>query len=327
MMRPRFLSATLVLSCAAFVVTACWGQSLVAVSARTEGAVKLYSPVRDVLRLVTSVPAGKQPGEMCLDPGGTHLFVGEVAEKQVGILDLASKTMVGTISDPGIKSPDGCTVSPDGKKLYLVDKEANIVFVFNTATRELIKKIEVGEEPRRALFSRDGKTVIVTCAGADNLTVMDAATDTIVRTVKTGHGPQDLAFTPDGKLLVVGLIDDDAVGYFKGGTLEFDQEVGTVQSPQHVVPSKDGQFVFVSGHFHGVVGVMNLRPNSRLARRLIQTIPVGSKTQWGLTMSADGKYLYATVPADDVVSIVDLQLMKSVFSVPAKGAGAVIFCK
>lgn len=234
--------------------------------------------------------------------------------------------MLGTISDPGIESPDGCTVSPDGSKLYVVDKEANAVFIFNPATRTLIKKIAVGQEPRRALFSRDGKTVIVTCAEAANLTVLNASTDTIVRTVKTGHGPQDLTFTPDGKLLVVGLIDDDAVGYFNSDTLEFVQEVGTVQSPQHVIPSKDGQFVFVSGHLMGAIGVMNLRPNSRLARRVIDIIPVGTKSQWGLTISADGKYLYSTQPSDDAVSVVDLQLMKSVFSVPAKAAGAIIFC-
>lgn len=325
MFRMRFLIGAigLVLLCPATSP----GQSLVAVSARGEGAVQLYSPVRDVLRLVKSVPAGRQPGEMCLDPEGTHLFVGEVPEKQVGVLDLQSKAIVATISDPGIESPDGCTVSPDGGKLYLVDREANTVFVFNIASRQLIKKIAVGQEPRRALFSRDGKTIIVTSAEAATLTVIDASTDTIVRTVKTGHGPQDLAFTPDGKLLVVGLIDDDAVGYFNANTLELEQEVGTVQSPQHVVPSLDGQLLFVSGHLQGVIGVMNLRPNSRLARRLVQTIPVGTRSQWGLTMSADGKYLYSTQPADDALSVIDLQLMKAVFTLHVAGAGAVIFCK
>jgi YVTN family beta-propeller protein len=326
-MRPRVFGVIGILSCAVFCVTTARGESLVAVSARGEGAVKLYSPARDILRLVQSIPAGKQPGEMCLAPDGVHLFVGEVPEKQIGIIDLRSKAMTGAISDPGIQSPDGCTVSPDGKKLYVVDKEANAVFIFNATTHALIKKIAVGEEPRRALFSRDGKTVIVTCAGAANLTVLDASNDTIVRTVKTGHGPQDLAFTPDGKLLVVGLIDDDAVGYFNGDTLEFDQEVGTVQSPQRVVPSIDGQLVFVSGHFKGVVGVMNLRPDSRLARRVIATIPVGAKSQWGLTMSGDGKYLYSTQPSEDALSVVDVQLMQAVFSVPVKAAGAVIYCK
>jgi YVTN family beta-propeller protein len=305
----------------------CSAQPLVAVSASGEHTVRLYSPVRDVLRLVTSVPAGRQPGEMCVDPSGAHLYVAEVPEKQVGELDLQSRAMVATMADPAMVSPDGCAVSPDGEKLYVVDKGANTVFVFDVRSRQLMKKVAVGQEPRRALFSPDGKTLIVTCAGANDLTVIDASTATIVRTVNTGHGPQDLAFTPDGKLLVVGLIDDDAVGYFDAGTLEFEQEVGTVQSPQHVVPSLDGQFVFVSGHFAGVVGVMNLRPNSRLQRRLIATIPVGTRTQWGLTMSADGKYLYSTQPADNTLSVIDLQLMKAVFTTPVPGAGAVIFCK
>jgi YVTN family beta-propeller protein len=300
---------------------------MVAVSARGEGAVKLYHPMRDILRLVTSIPAGKSPGEMCLDPSNTHLYVGEVPEKQIGVLDLQSKTMSGTISDPGMESPDGCTVSPDGKKLYVVDKEANDVFVFDLASHQLTKKIAVGQEPRRALFSRDGKTIIVTSAEAATLTVMDAATDRITKTVKVGSGPQDLAFTPDGKILVVGLIDDDSVGLYDANSLQLVQQVGTVQSPQHVVPSADGQFVFVSGHIQGVIGVMNMRADSRFTHRLLETIPVGTKSQWGLTMSSEGKYLYSTQPSDDALSVIDLQLMKSVFSVTVKGAGAVIYIK
>ncbi len=324
-MKLRLLTAIFLLSLAGVLPS--WGQPLVAVSARGEGTVLLFAPTRDILRPVASIPAGKDPGEMCLTPDGTHLYVGEVAEKQVGLIDLKSKTMVATFSGPGMKSPDGCTVSPDGSKLYVVDKVANAVFVFSTDSQKLLKNIAVGQEPRRALFSVDHKTIIVTCASADNLTVIDAATDTVVRTVKVGSGPQDEAFTPDGKLLVVGLIDDDAVGYYDANTLDLVQEVGTVQSPQRVIPSLDGQLVFVSGHFAGVVGVMNLRPNSRLARRLVQVIPVGTRTQWGLTMSTDGKYLYSTQPGDNAVSVIDLQLMKSVFTAPVKGAGAVIYCK
>lgn len=324
-MKLKLIAATLLASLTA--LPASWAQPLVAVSARGTGAVMLFAPFRDVLRPVASIPAGKAPGEMCLAPDGTHLYVGEVPEKRVGLIDLTTKTMVATLSAPGIESPDGCTVSPDGSKLYVVDKEANAVFVFNTATRQLVTRIDVGKEPRRALFSLDHKTIIVTCATADNLTIIDAATDKVVRTVNVGHGPQDEAFTPDGKLLVVGLIDDDAVGYYDAKTLDLVQQVGTVQSPQRVVPSLDGQFVFVSGHFQGVIGVMNMRPNSRLTGRRVQTIKVGTKTQWGLTMSADGKYLYSTQPADNALSVVDLQLMKSVFSTPVAGAGAVLYCK
>lgn len=84
MTRSRLVNAVRMLSCAIFCVMTCRGESLVAVSARGESAVKLYSAVRDILRLVKSVPAGKSPGEMCLDPGGKHLFVGLVAENRSG---------------------------------------------------------------------------------------------------------------------------------------------------------------------------------------------------------------------------------------------------
>jgi YVTN family beta-propeller protein len=325
-MRTRFVIAILIAG-PVFTTTACLAESLVAVSSRGDGTVKLYTPVRDVLRLVTSIPAGKSPGEMCVDPNGTRLFVAQVPEKQMGILDLQKKDFVGNITDPGIKNIDGCAVSPDSAKLYVVDREVNAVFVFNLATHQLLKKIDVGEEPRHLLFTRDGKTLLLTNAGAATLTLIDPAADTVQRTIKTGQGPQDLAFTPDGKWLIIGLVDDDAIAYFKADTFEFEQEVGTLQSPQRVVPAKDSQLVYVSGHMEGAIAVMNLRPDSRLKNRMIQQIKVGNKSQWGLTMSADGKYLYSTQPSDNTVAVVDLQLMKSVFTLPVPGAGAILFCK
>src|ERR1039457_285433 len=133
---------------------------MLAVSLRGENAVKLYDIIftgyggGDAwLRPGKSIPVGKGPSEMCLAPNGKSLFVSDVADKKVSMIDLNSKDVTGTLSDPGMQSPDGCTVSADSKKLYSVDQSAGAVFVFSVDSKQMLRKIPVGKEPRRAILS------------------------------------------------------------------------------------------------------------------------------------------------------------------------------
>jgi len=148
---------------------------MLAVVARGDGVVNLYRARGIGLQLTKSVPVGKRPGEMCLDPNGKRIFAGQVAEKSVAEIDLASQSVVNTLTDPDLKNPEGCTVSPDSSTLYMIDSVGGTVFVFSTSTHALVAKIPVGKEPRRALFARDGKTLLVSNAHTDTISVIDPA--------------------------------------------------------------------------------------------------------------------------------------------------------
>lgn len=113
---------------------------LLAAVVPADGVVNLYQVNGTQLQLTKTVQAGKTLGQMCLDPTGSMLFVGKLDPKGVSAIDLNSKAVVGTFSDAGLEAPDGCVVSPDGKKLYLADRKANAVFVFATGSGRLIKR-------------------------------------------------------------------------------------------------------------------------------------------------------------------------------------------
>lgn len=291
---------------------------MLAVSVRGDKAVNLYNVGGGGnLQLATSVPVGKQPGEMCLAPNGKSLFVSNVGDKNVAMIDLDSKTVVTNLSDASMQSPDGCTVSPDSKKLYSVDQQADALFVFSVDSKRMVTKIPVGKVPRRAVFSPDGKRVLVSNSHSDTLSVIDPATDKVVQTIKTGDEPRDMAYSPDGKLLAVAVINDDSVEFFKADTLEPKQQVAAVRSPQHMEFSPDSQRLYVLGKINDEVGVIRI---AQLAR-LMDTIPItrgplGVLNSWGLAMSADGKFLYTTNLGEDTVSLIDLQLMKTYRAFP-----------
>lgn len=304
---------------------------MLAVSVRGENAVNLYNVggLGLGLTLAQGVAVGKAPGEMCLSPDGKLLFVSNTGDETIGIIDLQPKSMTGTLSSPDLTTPDGCTVSKDSKTLYAIDVRGGQVVVFSIVNRQQIDKIAIGKEPRRAIISPDGKRLLISNAGENTLTVIDTATNKVMRTVKTGTEPRDMAYSPDGKTLAVGLIHDDCVEFFNADTLEPKQQAMGSRSPQHMEFSPDGQRLYVLGKISDEIAVLRI---AELAR-VMDIIPIahgalGTTNSWGMAMTADGKYLYATNIGEGLVSVIDTELMKTVRSVYAgKSAYATVYVK
>lgn len=309
-----------------------WSQApLLAVSARGDNAVNFYNVLGGgvLLQPAKSVAVGKQPGEMCLAPNGKDIFVSNVGDRTVAMIDVASKSVVTTFSDPAMQSPDGCAVSPDSPKLYSVDSQGNAVLVFSIDSKQVLKSIPVGREPRRVVFSPDGKTVLVSNSQSNTLSVIDAATDSPIRTVKTGDEPRDMAYSSDGKLLAVTLINDDSIQFFNASTLEPKQQVAAVRSPQHLEFSPDSDRLYVLGKINDEIGILRMTPLPRLMDVIPVTRgPLGVLNSWGLAMSGDGRFLYATNLGEDSISIIDLQIMKTYRAFPGgKTPTGAIFIK
>ncbi len=288
---------------------------MLAVAVRSDNVVNIYnvSALGLGLTLAQAVPVGKNPSEMCLAPNGKLLFVNSPLDKTEGMIDLQTKTLVATLSSPDFTFPDGCAVSKDSKTLYVVDIRSAKVVVFSLETKQQTGKIAVGKEPRRAIISPDGKRLLISNAGDSTLSVIDTATNQVVKTVKTGTEPRDMAYSPDGKLLAVTMIEDDCVEFFNAETLEHKQETMGARSPQHIEFSPDGQRLYVLGKISDMIGVLRIGETARL----LDNIPIahdatGATNSWGMAMTPDGKYLYATNITEGLISIIDTELMKTV---------------
>lgn len=76
----------------------------------------------------------------------------------ISVIDFATNKVVGTWTIPGGGSPDMGGVSADGSMLWLSGRYDNVVYVFDTASGQLIKKIPVGQGPHGlALFPQPGR--------------------------------------------------------------------------------------------------------------------------------------------------------------------------
>ena len=87
-----------------------------------------------------------------------HTGMGHAGGGTVSLIDVATQKVSSTWTIPGGGSPDMGGVSADGTKLWLSGRYDNVVYVFDTTTGEMIKKIPVGKGPHGlAIFPQPGR--------------------------------------------------------------------------------------------------------------------------------------------------------------------------
>src|SRR2546429_465042 len=121
-MTKRLLAMILVV-CATLAVPASAGAASLAVVATDDNALQFYRLSNNLGIMVPTkkVPLGNMPVGICADPNGTRLYVNEVGDKKIAVIDVATQAVVTRFDEPGIKRGAWCVVSPDARKLYLAD--------------------------------------------------------------------------------------------------------------------------------------------------------------------------------------------------------------
>jgi YVTN family beta-propeller protein len=147
---------------------------------------------------------GKPPGPD--DKGGktgaekaTKEDKSEAAE--IAVIDLTRFTVSQRL--PASLETEGMEFSPGGKQLVVANEGDDTVVVYDLASGQVVKKIDVspyGKRPRGVKVSPDGSMYVVTLENSDNLLVLDPRFD-VVKAVATGKGPYGVAFEPGGNRL------------------------------------------------------------------------------------------------------------------------------
>jgi DNA-binding beta-propeller fold protein YncE len=122
-----------------------------------------------------------------LDGASRRLYVSHGT--QVDVLDADSGKLVGTIPDtPGVH---GVAIASAFKHGFTSNGRENKVSMFDPATLQLIKKIDVGKGPDGIYYDQRTKRVFTNNHGSHDVTAIDAEKGEVVGTVKVeGDGEQ-----------------------------------------------------------------------------------------------------------------------------------------
>ncbi|PEG34173.1 hypothetical protein CQY20_26815 [Mycolicibacterium agri] len=250
----------------------------------------------------------------------TRAYVADSVGKTITVIDTVNRAVVTTIHLD--VQPVSLDVTPDGKRVFVVDDETHLIHVIDGTTNTALSPIDFGDNryPISVAVSPDGKTLMATGGLFDArtgtwtsvVTKVAVATGKITGTVKLPGASPDafysIVFSPDGKkVYVVGdLLTDDpqeiplSAVYTFATTSTAAKLVATGTYILDVVVNPAGTRVYVNDVDEGVITVLDAKNH-----KVLGTINVTPETLSGITLSKDGSLLFAVDSVDGAVRVYD----------------------
>jgi YVTN family beta-propeller protein len=138
----------------------------------------------------TTIPT-LQPYGVAVTPDGTKVYVANVSNQTVSVIDTATNTVPATII-VGL-GPTGVAVSQDGSKVYVTNADSDSVSVIDTATNTVTATVPVGSFSAGVAVTPDGSKVYGANQFSNSVSVIATATNTVIGS-PIGVGVEPIAF-------------------------------------------------------------------------------------------------------------------------------------
>lgn len=198
-------------------------------------------------------------------------------------------------------APKGAAFTPDGSQIWVTLLAGPpSVQVFDTATRELLGEITLGDHGAvEVVFSGDGKFAYVSQMETALVYEIDIAARRVTRTFDTQSAWSKVVELADGTLYVSNWSGDDVseIDIETGRTL---RRLPTADTPRGLYVTKDGRYLYVAGFGTGTLEKIDLEDGSR------RTVYSGGVAIRHLVADEERDLLYASDMGADEVLVVDL---------------------
>lgn len=166
---------------------------------------------RASLQLEAKIPLGNVRGRidhMAVDLKRHRLFVAELGNDTIGVVDLANRKMVHTIA--GLKEPQGVGYEPSTDTLYVANAGDGSVRLFEGNDYKAAGHIELGSDADNVRIDAAVNRVFIGY-GSGAVAVIDPATRSKVGDVPLTAHPEGFQIDPDTSQLFVNVPDAHAI--------------------------------------------------------------------------------------------------------------------
>ncbi|MDX1954583.1 MAG: bifunctional YncE family protein/alkaline phosphatase family protein [Chitinophagaceae bacterium] len=108
-------------------------------------------------------------------------------------------------------SPAGIELDEFSKRLYVVTKEDNSLYVIDLVSKKTISRVSLVETAYSCLLSPDRKTLYISSWGGKKLLYFNTSTNSLEGEVATGENPNELLLTRSGQFMYVANAGDNSV--------------------------------------------------------------------------------------------------------------------
>jgi DNA-binding beta-propeller fold protein YncE len=201
------------------------------------------------------VPVPGMPGGLRTTPDGKTVLVGLLDKGQIAFIDVASKTVTGTITLPtyngSLAQPNDIAILPDGSRAYISDHVAlpeSTVYVLDIPSQTVVAMVPTGAFPVGLHATPDGSQVWVPSRGDGTCTIIDTMTNTVVMTLQNIPEATAVAFNPTGTRAYVsaGIESNGYVNVYDTALYSQTNQIPVGDLPHAIRVTPGGRFIFVT---------------------------------------------------------------------------------
>ncbi len=136
-------------------------------------------------KVVSRVPTGHALSHMvAASPDGKRAYVSSLKDGVVTVIDIPG----GVAGDvPTGKGAEGLDVTPDGREIWVVNRDADTISVIDAKSLKVVATIPGSHFPIRVRITPDGKRALVAFTESGDVGVYDVATRTEVKRIPLGR--------------------------------------------------------------------------------------------------------------------------------------------
>jgi YVTN family beta-propeller protein len=168
------------------------------------------------LRLEAKISIGNVSGRidhMAIDLTRQRLFVAELGNNTVGVIDLNGRNVIRTMS--GLKEPQGVAYLPATDTLYIANGGDGSVRQFRGPDYTAAGQIDLGDDADNIRLDIPGNRVVVGYGGG-GLAVIDAASSRKIADISLSVHPEGFQLDPGSKRIFVNLPKAEAIAVVDG---------------------------------------------------------------------------------------------------------------
>jgi YVTN family beta-propeller protein len=215
-------------------------------------------------------------------------------------------------------TPGFVVAAPNGRQLYVANREVGVVTVVDTAVDQVTGRIPIDAGPPQFIsFSPNAPRAYVSVWDEEGgsvaaVVVLDTTTNTVVETIPVDTRPFLSAVSPDGKYVDVPNHDTNSVSVIDAATDKLVTNFEVAPNPHWIAFTPDGKKIYTANHDSNVVSAIDASDNT-----VIKEIPVPTSPH-SIAMHPTRPILIVATFDADSASVIDTRTDEVLETIPVE---------
>ncbi len=149
----------------------------------------------------------------------------------------ADTLKLGNVWPKGKICATGIAVNRANTVLYTVTKEDSMLYIFDTKSKQINRKIKLAAEAYSCVLSPDEKLLYISIWGGSKVQVYNTESQTITAEITTQDHPNELLLNKKGTFLFVANANDNSVSVINTATNQVTESISTTLYPTNLTGS------------------------------------------------------------------------------------------